>query len=438
MNIRKEANNIVCRVFVKKNYSDKLLNQTVKKIKNSQRDKNLLYSLVKGTIKMYKTLEYTALQFVDPIKFKKTPIKVKLLLYMGFYQLIYLDNLPNFAVVNETVELARELFDERTSKFINAVLREYLRRSEIDFPDDEAEFLSYYYSFDAEMIKTWISLWGFENTEKMCEYFNSPSKYYFRINSYLNDEDELFSYFKKKNIAFKEVENIYNFFSADKPSLLLKDIIFGDGYFSVQDPAAGLVSILLDPQKEESLLDLFAAPGGKTTHIAEIMKNSGEIVAVDKFPHKTKLLKANARRLNLKNIMVVTGDAFNYGPVAPAFDKVLIDVPCSGWGNFQKKPELRWQINQNMKQLIKLQESALEKAALFVKKGGYLVYSTCTLNPLENENQVERFLKKHRNFKLVPASLFIDKKFTEKDYLKVIPFKHNFDGAFGAKLQRIK
>ena len=336
------------------------------------------------------------------------------------------------------VELARKLHGEGVAKFINAVLRAYIREKEnIDFPDDEAEFLSYYYSFDVNLIRTWIKLWGYDNTEKLCEYFNKPSKFYFRINSYLTDKKTLFSYFTKKNMDFRELENVPGFFISNQPSEFLRDIVFGDGLFSVQDPSAGLVSILLAPKQGQSVLDLFAAPGGKATHIAELMKNEGEVIAVEKFPHKIKLLKQNVQRLNLSSIKIINEDAFSYAPIAPAFDKVLIDVPCSGWGNFQKKPELRWQKNQNMKELIKLQENALVRAALFVKKEGYLVYSTCTLNPRENEIQIKRFLEKHKNFKLIPAENFVDKNFTENGFLKILPFKHNFDGSFAAKLKKI-
>ena len=438
INIRQEANSIICKVLLKNNFSDKLLNQTAKKLKNSQRDKSLLYSLVKGTIKMYFHLEYVAKNFVDPKKFSKTPLKVKILLYLGLYQLIFMDNLPDFAIVNEMVNIAKKLFGEGTSKFINAVLREYIRNKEkINFPEDDAEFLSFYYSFDARLIEKWIELWGFDNTEKMCEYFNKPSRFYFRINTYLTSRSELFSYFDKKGMRYIELEGVDNFFYAEEPSEFLHDIVFGDGLYSVQDPSAGLVSLLVAPKSGQSVLDLFAAPGGKATHIAELMHNEGEVIAVEKFPHKVKLLKQNIARLQLNSIKIIKEDAFLYGPVAPAYDNVLIDVPCSGWGNFQKKPELRWQKNQNMKELLKLQENALEKAALFVKKEGYLIYSTCTLNPMENEEQIKRFLNKHPKFRLVPAESIVDKRFTEQGFLKVLPFKHNLDGAFAAKMQKI-
>jgi len=140
--------------------------------------------------------------------------------------------------------------------------------------------------------------------------------------------------------------------------------------------------------------------------------------------------------IKINNAKLHSSDAFTYGPVAPAFDRVLLDVPCSGWGVFQKKAELRWQLNQDVPKLIKLQENALKLGASFTKPGGFLIYSTCTLNKKENETQIEKFLARNKSFKLIPASKYIDKDFTENGYLKTLPFVHNMDGAFAAKMQK--
>jgi len=182
---------------------------------------------------------------------------------------------------------------------------------------------------------------------------------------------------------------------------------------------------------------LFAGPGGKTSYIAELMENSGEIIAIDKYPKKIKLVKQAIERLQLSNVKLVVQDALKYGPIAPAYDKVLIDVPCSGWGVLGKKAELRWQTHQKNNELIKIQSSALNYAAKFVRLNGYLIYSTCTMNRIENEDQIEKFLKKHPNFELVPANQYLPDLYTDGDYLKTIPHKHQMDGSFGAKMKRI-
>ena len=182
---------------------------------------------------------------------------------------------------------------------------------------------------------------------------------------------------------------------------------------------------------------MFAGPGGKTTYMAELMKNTGQIIAIDKYPKKIKLIKQAMERLQLSNLKLITQDALKYGPIAPAYDKVLLDVPCSGWGVLGKKSELRWQSHQKYNELLKIQSNALNYASKFVRLNGFIIYSTCTMNPMENEEQIEKFLSKHSNFELVSADNFVDKIYTDNQYLKTIPHKHQMDGSFGAKLKRL-
>jgi 16S rRNA (cytosine967-C5)-methyltransferase len=251
------------------------------------------------------------------------------------------------------------------------------------------------------------------------------------------DKKKLLEYFQRRDIKLSQTSASDNILKTENIQEVLRDIALEEGYFSVQDPSAALVVELADPQSDENILDLFAAPGGKATYAAEIMHNTGEIIAVDKFPGKVKKMKSNVSRLKISNMKLIKEDAFNYGPVAAAYDRVFLDVPCSGWGVLQKKAELRWQKNQDLDKLLKLQKDALKTGASFVRPGGFLIYSTCTLNVEENETQVENFLKKNKAFKLVSADDFIKKEFTENGYLKTIPFKHYTDGAFAAKMQKV-
>lgn len=166
------------------------------------------------------------------------------------------------------------------------------------------------------------------------------------------------------------------------------------------------------------------------------MGNTGEVVAVDKMPSKMKLLKQAADRLQLTNIKQIVTDAFKYGPVAPAYHRVLVDAPCSGWGVFGRKADLRWQAHQNLNELVKLQAKALEYAANFVAKGGTLVYSTCTLNPAENDEQIKNFLARNKNFTLVDAASYLDPLYVDASFYRTLPFKHNIDGAFAARMAK--
>jgi len=437
MNIRLEAYDIIVRVLKHKDYSDNLLHQKARKFaQESQESMALLYQLVKGTIKYQANLDYICRQFTEPEKFNKTEINIKALLYLGLYQLKFIKSIPDYAAVNETVELAKQLYNESIGDFVNSILRSYLRNPEIKYPENSAERIAIEHSYPLDLIKQWIKQWGEEEAELLAMYFNEPTKLHIRVNTMATNTDKLLKYFSKRNIICHPSPASSNILICDNPAAALQDVAFNEGYFSVQDTSAALIVELLAPKPEETILDLFAAPGGKCTYIAEKMQGKGELIAVDKSPGKMKLLKQAMERLQLENINLVVKDAFQYGPVAPAFDRVLVDAPCSGWGVLGRKADLRWQQHQNIEELCNLQQKALNYAANFVKKGGYLVYSTCTLNPQENEMAVEQFLKKHEQFKSVPAEKYIPVQYTADGYLKTIPHQHYMDGAFAAKFFR--
>ncbi|HQK58213.1 MAG TPA: methyltransferase domain-containing protein, partial [Candidatus Syntrophosphaera thermopropionivorans] len=259
-----------------------------------------------------------------------------------------------------------------------------------------------------------------------------------RVNTTATTRDKLIQYFTKRDIPVTPSPVSKVTILTDAADEVLEDVAFSEGYFSIQDTSSTLIVDLLDPHPEENILDLFAAPGGKCTYIAEKMVNTGEVVAVDKIPNKMKLLKQAADRLQLTNIKQVVTDAFRYGPVAPAYDRVLADVPCSGWGVFGRKADLRWQANKNIEELVKLQEKALDYAANFVRAGGILVYSTCTLNPAENEEQIKKFLQRNPKFTLVNAKEILPSDFVVEGMFKTLPFKHDMDGAFAAKMRKAR
>lgn len=436
INIRLEAYKIIVKVLSKNLFSDKLLQQMTKRLQVANENADLLYALVKGIIKMQNNLEYIASLYADTNKFTATSKKIKIILYMGLYQLLYCDSIPEYAAVHETVSLAKKLYGNKIGNFVNAILRAYLRSPQINYPANINERLALEYSFSIEIINKWVEYWGEDKTEMLCIYYNDVPKLHIRINNMATSKSHLMQYFDRRNIKTIPSEASENILISDQPREILNEIAFSEGYYSIQDTSAALVVELLNPELDENILDLFAAPGGKATYISEFMANTGEVIAVDKFPNKIKKLKQAVERLQIKNMKLNAEDAFHFGPVAAAYDKVLLDVPCSGWGVFQKKSELRWQFNQDMPKLLKLQSDALKLGTSFVKPGGFMIYSTCTLNKAENELQIEKFLAKNRDFKLIPASEFIKKEYTENGYLKTLPFKHDMDGAFAAKLQK--
>lgn len=435
-NVRLEAYKIINKVISKNKFSDKLLQQMAKKMSKSGERSDLLYVLVKGVIKLHINLEYIASRLTDPKKYSNTSIKIKILLYMGLYQLIYCDNIPQHAAVNETVAIAKKLYSDKIAKFINAILRKYLREGEIEYPTETIDRLATQYSFSNELIEKWLEYWGIENTEKLCAYYNQPPNLNIRINTCATSKKRLMEYLLRRDIIVIESKASNNILITDQARDVLNEVSFSEGYFSIQDVSAAQVVELLAPEQNDIILDLFAAPGGKATYISELMRNTGELTAVDKSPNKMKKLKRAVERLQITNMKLNAIDAFKFGPIAPSYDKVILDVPCSGWGVFQKKSELRWQNNQNMKELIKLQKKALQLGSKFLRPGGIMVYSTCTLNKQENENQVENFLKRNTDFVLETAEKVIPKEYTENGYLKTLPFKHSSDGAFAARIRK--
>lgn len=436
--VREEAYYTILKVFKDTEFSDTLLHQRAKKLKGSKENVALFYNMVKGVIKMRLKLDYILSQYTDQDKFAQTDIKIKTWLYLGLYQMMYLDSIPNHAAINETVELAKKNMGEKVGDFVNAVLRAYQRNPEVKYPEDPVLRIAYEHSYPPELIAKWIELWGEEDTEYLALFYNENPRLHIRVNTTATTRDKLIQYFTKRDIPVtpspvSKITILTN--AADE---VLEDVAFSEGYFSIQDTSSTLIVDLLDPHPEENILDLFAAPGGKCTYIAEKMVNTGEVVAVDRIPNKMKLLKQAADRLQLTNIKQVVTDAFRYGPVAPAYDRVLADVPCSGWGVFGRKADLRWQANKNIEELVKLQEKALDYASNFVRAGGILVYSTCTLNPAENEEQIKKFLQRNPKFTLVNAKEILPSDFVVEGMFKTLPFKHDMDGAFAAKMRKTR
>jgi len=436
MNVREEAWSIIVKVIKNNMFSDKLLSQSVKKLKNTSDNPHLLYHLVRGVIKMQLHLDFLISHYVDAGKFEKTDIRIKALLYLAFFQLLYCDGIPQHAAVNETVEIAKKNLSEQVAGFLNAVLREYLRNPEFKYPAGDAARISAEHSFPIDIITELLKHMTADEVELLCLYFNEAPKLYMRVNSLATTKEKLKKYFLNRGVTLEDGPGSRNMLTSKDAEAVLNDVAFNEGYFTIQDTSAAMVIELLDPQPDESILDLFAGRGGKTSYIAELMNNTGEIIAVDKIPYKIKEMKQTLTRVLATNVTLVAEDAFKFGPKAPLYDRVIIDVPCSGWGVFQKKPELRWQVRQDIAELIKLQEKALETANHFVKPGGYLVYSTCTINPAENEEQIYRFLSTNPQYELVPAHLAIPGEYTWQGFLKTIPNKHFMDGAFAAKLRK--
>ena len=396
-----------------KAYVNKLLADTFKNKNIDNKDKGLINELVLGSIENRYLLDFIISQF-SKIKIKKMSVSVRNILEMGTYQLLFLDKIPDSAVCNESVKLAKK-YANRSSGFINAVLRNISRNKyNIKYPDkteDKIGYLSIYYSFPKWIVEKLVDQFGF----KFCEdILKSSSKTYspaIRANilKVPNDgngkvkTDEFIDTLKSENINIIPNEDIQNCFWVDGKLDINNSKSYKNGLYTIQNPSSQLTAITLDPKPNEIVIDVCAAPGGKTTHIAELMKNKGRVLAFDIYQHKIDLINKSANRLGIDIIEAVKHDSSIFKPELVEYaDRVLVDAPCSGFGVIHTKPDIKWHRNENdIKELIKIQEKILSVSSKYVKKGGTLVYSTCTILKDENEIQISKFLSENRDYKLI-------------------------------------
>jgi 16S rRNA (cytosine967-C5)-methyltransferase len=375
---------------------------------------------------------------------QKMDESIKNILRVGLYQLKFSDRLPVFAVVDEAVKTAK-LICPAGSGLVNAILRNYLRKADsIAFPSKEknpAEYIAAVYSHPLWLVKYWIKLFGPKETEALCAANNEMPPLTLRVNTIKTSRNELSEKlvsagFDVATTKFSPDGLIIN--TAAQP--IQKTNFFVDGYLRLQDEASQLISWLVNPQSGETILDVCAGTGGKTTHLAAIQKNNGKIIATDNDASKLEELKKDAARLGISIIETQLVDLTLELPEAlkEKFDHVLVDAPCSGLGTLRRNPEIKWRTTPaDIKSFASNQATILQTASLAVKKGGRLIYSTCSLAPEENENIINNFLQKNPDFapSLPPQSIhagFID----NSGFFRSYPHLHNMDGFFGAILTR--
>lgn len=399
-------------------YNGKYSNIAVKEMLGKCRgmdktEKAFFTNLVYGVISRHFTLEYVISQY-SSIKLKKLARYVKIILELGFYQLIYLDKVPESAAVNECVKLSKRYCKKGSDRFINGVLRAFLKNRCV-IPDDD---LAVKYSFSQEMTKMFLEQFGYEFAQQLMHALNTPPDIMLRPNTLKTDADKLSELLKSDGI-----ENTVTDYGMviSKGFDVASNRLYKDGYFTPQDRGAYTASMVLAPKEGETIIDMCSAPGGKATHIAELIKDNGNILAFDIHEHKVSLIDNSAKRLGLKSINAQVGDSAVYNSKLNGIaDRVLCDVPCSGWGIIRRKPDIKLS-HTDLCELYDIQKKILDNGAKYVKIGGCIVYSTCTLNKKENEEIISEFLSKNKNF--------------EKTYEKT--FYPNIDGCDGFYVCRL-
>ena len=382
-------------IFYNGAYSNLAVKEMLGKCRGMDKNEKAFFTgLVYGVVSRHFTLEYVISKY-SSVKVKKLARYVKILLEMGIYQLMFLDRVPESAAVNESVKLSKKYCKKGSDRFVNALLRAFCKDGcELCFPDD----LAVKHSFSPEMSAMFCEQFGNEFSEKLMSALNEAPDFLIRPNILKTNAITLSGLLKENGIDNTVTE--YGMIKAEGFDVSLSSL-YRDGFFSVQDRGAYTASLVLDPKKGETVIDMCAAPGGKTTHIAELMEDSGKVLAFDVHEHKISLIESTAKRLGIESIEAKIGDAtvLQNNMVATA-DKVLCDVPCSGWGIIRRKPDIKLS-HTDLDQLYNIQQKIIRNGAEYVKKGGCLVYSTCTVNKNENEKVISDFLKGNNDFEKV-------------------------------------
>jgi 16S rRNA (cytosine967-C5)-methyltransferase len=446
-------------------------------------DRRLFTELVYGIVRRQRSLNALVDKFARKPHHQQPP-GLLMVLQIGIYQIVYLEHIPDSAAVNTTVDLAKQNKMSGLTGLVNAILRNMSRAKQkgslwseivdlelinapaavlsddseladqIDpksiapspsilaaaFPSQLVRSLGICHSFPDWMIELWLEQFGLTATSQLCAWFNQSPHIALRVNRLRVDRATVLKAFADREIKVKALDYLPSAIrlmqSAGKITSLPG---FDLGWWAVQDASAQLASFLLDPQPEQIIIDACAAPGGKTTHIAELIGNTGTIWAIDRAASRLKKVNQNCDRLGITNVKTRAADLREIDDWQDYGDRLLLDVPCSGLGTLHRHADARWrQSPEEIAKLTQLQQELITKAAPWVKPNGIMVYSTCTLHPAENEDVIARFLNNHTDWQIDPpaidnpANSFV----TSEGWIKILPHQHDMDGFFMARLRR--
>jgi len=405
-------------------------------------DRRLITELVYGCTRRQKTL-LAVLQKFSQKPIAKLPSDLLIILQIGIYQLFFLDRIKPSAIVHTTVELAKQNSLTGLAGFTNGVMRSILRAKDKEDVLAQISDPASFYSFPEWLIELWQKEFGQEAIANICNWFNQTPHLDLRVNLFHANREQVLEAFAAAAIDVQPIANLPDGIrvghGAGDVSQLPK---FKEGWWSVQDASAQLVTYLLDPQPDEIIIDACAAPGGKTTHISDRLKNTGKVYALDRLSNRLKKVEQNCIRLGFTNVQTIEVDCREFDAdkfLKGKCDRVLLDVPCSGLGTLHRHADARWrQTPEEPYKLAKTQGEILDQAVQWVKPNGVIVYSTCTLHPAENELVINQFLEKHPHWQIVPPNADNPAaKFTsDRGWVKVLPHEHDMDGFFMVKLQQ--
>ena len=413
-------------------FSNLTLDATLSKSELDTRDKSFVSNLFYGVIERQLTIDYQLSKYLSK-PLKKLKPEVLMLLRIGAYQILFMDKVPDSAAVNESIKLSKKNGATYASGLINAVLRKVSAKGVV-LPDENNtdEHLSVKYSCPLWLVKKWINEYGISDTTAFLEASVGNADTFIRVNNTKVNADELVNILTDEGV---NAEKTYNE-NTLKINLNGKDIeklnSFKNGLYHVQDIASQLCAKALDAKEGDVVFDLCSAPGGKAYTVAERMNDKGKVLCFDIYENRVNLIVKGAKRLGLSSIDGRVGDASVFNCELGLADKVLCDVPCSGLGIIRRKPEIKYKSENELSDLPEIQYSIIDNASKYVRKGGRLVYSTCTLSKAENEDIVAKFLENHMDFKAV--SVFDD--CVSGTNITLMPHKNQSDGFFIACFER--
>jgi 16S rRNA (cytosine967-C5)-methyltransferase len=447
--LRKKTPRAICleildQVEKAERHFDRLLSDSFKKYRHlTSLDRAFLTELTYGVLRWRERLDWT-IRHLSKIPFQKIEPETLNILRLGLYQIQFLTRTPFSAAVNESVELAKKNRGSGGGGFVNAILRSFLRRKEeIPYPEiaqNPSLHLSVIQSHPLWLVRRWIEEMGIEETLNACTLNNRIAPLTLRVNTLKVSREGLMEKLGKEGLKPIPASFSSEGIALSDPPPISELPFLNEGLFIIQDEASQLVTSVLAPKAGEKILDGCAAPGGKTTHIAQRMKNTGEVYALDLTKDKLALIEEMCKRLGIMIVKRLKGDATRSLSVLEGmkFDRVLADVPCSGFGTLRKNPDLKWRKGEeDIRRLSGLQLAILTHLSGHVKSGGVLVYSTCTVFREENEEVVENFLKGYPEFQLDPIANILPEicdPLIKGGYLKTFPPRDGMDGFFVARL----
>jgi 16S rRNA (cytosine967-C5)-methyltransferase len=438
---RKIAFKVLQKVAQERASSSILLDSYFQQERPSKLDRNLCTQLVYGTLRWQKRLDYIISSF-SHIPISKIDMLLLIILRMALYQMLFLDRIPDSAAVSEAVKLSKKIGHQGHASFANALLRRACKQSgNIALPTIKQSIKDYCVitqSHPEWLVEKWLKRWGAETTIKIVESNNKEAPKYIRINTLKTNKKELREELKKDGVEAEECSYLHNCLKIKKTSWDVAKSL-KEGYFYIMDEASQIVASLVSALKNDFILDACAAPGGKTISLALDIDHRGKIVANDRHWGRIEEMNKNLNRLGISCVSIVQGDMEKQPPFKPVFNRILLDAPCSALGRIRRSPEIKW--NRHIEEIshyAQRQLLLLERVSEALKSGGLLIYSVCSLEEEENEQVIQRFLEKKKNFRIASPLRYLAQSLRElvdeHGFVRTFPHKHDMDGFFAALL----